>query len=232
MDYHTQPKCYSRFNSLIAVTAVSSNDVWAVGSADTSNRGALIEHWDAQQWSIVPGPPHTPGGSYDLSAVSAVSLSDVWAVGAETNVFTHIEHYTAQCPPSPTPTSRPPHALLSSPIVLPGSTFYPYVHCMACLGIIHGYPSGCETGDPCFRPGNPITRGQLSKIVSNSAGFYDPPSAQLFEDVPQARPSTTTSSAWPRVGISAVTRVEGTANRAVLPVCPTSVRAGLLPGGR
>jgi hypothetical protein len=54
---------------------------------------------------------------------------------------------------------------------------------MACRGIINGYPLGCETGDPCFRPGNPITRGQLSKIVSNSAGFFDPPGAQLFEDV-------------------------------------------------
>ncbi|MEO8285579.1 MAG: S-layer homology domain-containing protein [Chloroflexota bacterium] len=59
-----------------------------------------------------------------------------------------------------------------------GSTFYPYVHCMACMGIINGYP------DNTFRPNNNVTRGQLAKIVSNSAGFNDPPGTQTFEDVP------------------------------------------------
>ncbi len=63
------------------------------------------------------------------------------------------------------------------------STFYTYIRCLACRGIINGYSSGCETGDPCFRPSNNVTRGQIAKIVSNSAGFNDPPSGQLFEDV-------------------------------------------------
>jgi len=45
--------------------------------------------------------------------------------------------------------------------VPPGSTFYPYIHCLACLGIINGYSDGS------FKPNNNITRGQLSKIVSN-----------------------------------------------------------------
>jgi hypothetical protein len=49
---------------------------------------------------------------------------------------------------------------------------------MACRGIISGYADGT------FRPNNDITRGQLSKIVSNSAGFNDDPGPQLFEDVP------------------------------------------------
>jgi hypothetical protein len=61
--------------------------------------------------------------------------------------------------------------------VLPGSTFYPYVHCLACRGIVSGYSDGT------FHPNSPVTRGQLSKIVSNSAGFNDPPGAQLFQDV-------------------------------------------------
>jgi hypothetical protein len=59
-----------------------------------------------------------------------------------------------------------------------GSTFYPYVHTMACRGIISGYPDGT------FRPNNNVTRGQLSKIVANSAGFNDPQPNQMFEDVP------------------------------------------------
>ncbi|MEO8286510.1 MAG: SBBP repeat-containing protein [Chloroflexota bacterium] len=75
-----------------------------------------------------------------------------------------------------------------------GSTFYPYIRCMACRGIINGYPCGgageqCSpTGDPYFRPSNNVTRGQLSKIVSSSAGFSEPIPAgqQSFEDVPPA----------------------------------------------
>ncbi len=64
------------------------------------------------------------------------------------------------------------------------STFYPFIHCLACLGIINGYAEGCETGSPCFKPGNDVTRGQIAKIVSNSAGFNDDPGVQIFEDVP------------------------------------------------
>jgi hypothetical protein len=62
--------------------------------------------------------------------------------------------------------------------VPPTNTFYPYVTCLVFRGIISGY------SDCTFRPNNPVTRGQLSKIVSNSAGFSDPPGAQMFEDVP------------------------------------------------
>jgi photosystem II stability/assembly factor-like uncharacterized protein len=66
--------------------------------------------------------------------------------------------------------------------VAPGSTFYPYVQCLACRGIVSGYEDGT------FRPGNPVTRGQLSKIVSGSAGFSEPPGEQAFEDVPVGHP--------------------------------------------
>ncbi|HET9494711.1 MAG TPA: S-layer homology domain-containing protein, partial [Chloroflexia bacterium] len=61
--------------------------------------------------------------------------------------------------------------------VEPGSTFYPFVRCLACRDMLSGYPDGT------FRPGNPVTRGQLSKIVSNAAGFSEPVSGQTFEDV-------------------------------------------------
>jgi hypothetical protein len=58
-----------------------------------------------------------------------------------------------------------------------GTTFYPYVRCLACSSILGGYADGT------FRPGNNITRGQLSKIVSNAAGFDAQPGAQSFADV-------------------------------------------------
>jgi S-layer homology domain len=76
------------------------------------------------------------------------------------------------------PTSTPTACTLTFTDVPPGSTFYPFIHCLACLSIINGYPTGT------FRPNADVTRGQLSKIVSNSAGFNDSQTAQMFQDVP------------------------------------------------
>jgi hypothetical protein len=57
------------------------------------------------------------------------------------------------------------------------NTFYPYVRCLACKGIVQGYVDGS------FRPNSNVTRGQLAKIVSESARFSEPVSGQRFEDV-------------------------------------------------
>ena len=37
---------------------------------------------------------------------------------------------------------------------------------------------------PYFRPNANATRGQISKIVSNAAGFTEPHTGQTFQDVP------------------------------------------------
>ena len=59
-----------------------------------------------------------------------------------------------------------------------GSAFHPYVMCLACRGIISGYPDGT------YRPNTQVTRGQLSKIVANAAGFVENHTDQTFQDVP------------------------------------------------
>jgi hypothetical protein len=64
--------------------------------------------------------------------------------------------------------------------VPPGSTFYQFIQCIACRGIISGYSDGT------FRPNSEVTRGQLAKIVSNAAGLSEDPGAQVFEDVPSS----------------------------------------------
>ncbi|MDQ5823147.1 MAG: S-layer homology domain-containing protein [Chloroflexota bacterium] len=90
------------------------------------------------------------------------------------------------------PTSTP--TITSTPLVAPSatatacvvnysdvpqsSTFYDFVSCLACRGVLSGYPDGT------FRPGNNVTRAQLAKIVSNAAGFSETPDQQLFQDVP------------------------------------------------
>ena len=69
--------------SLEGVTALSSNDAWAVGfsSQDVDTATTLIMHWDGKQWTTVPSPS-IPNGVNGLSAVTAVSANDAWAVGS------------------------------------------------------------------------------------------------------------------------------------------------------
>jgi hypothetical protein len=85
---------------------------------------------------------------------------------------------TATLTVAPVASSTPTACTVSFTDVPPGSTFYTFIRCLACKGIINGYPDGT------FKPGNNVTRGQLSKIVSNSAGFNDVPTGQQFQDVP------------------------------------------------
>jgi len=57
---------------LLAVSAVSTSDVWAVGA----------EHWDGTAWTLVPSPTITTNNAQDsLTGGVALSSTDVWAVG-------------------------------------------------------------------------------------------------------------------------------------------------------
>jgi glucose/arabinose dehydrogenase len=93
--------------------------------------------------------------------------------------------------PSNTPTPVPTVPANGCPFTdMPeANPFYDYVSCLACGGIVSGYPCGGD-GEPCdsrqdpyFRPNNGVTRGQLSKIVASSMNYSDSPGAQVFEDV-------------------------------------------------
>jgi len=68
-------------NGLNAVSGVSANDSWAVGASQATGGlfQTLTEHWDGNQWSIVPSANNA--GQDVLLGVAAVSSNDVWAVG-------------------------------------------------------------------------------------------------------------------------------------------------------
>jgi hypothetical protein len=71
-------------NFLNGVTAVSANNVWAVGSekaSSTTQVQTLIEHWNGTKWSVVTSP-NVGTGNNNLNGVTTVSAKDVWAVGA------------------------------------------------------------------------------------------------------------------------------------------------------
>jgi hypothetical protein len=76
----------------------------------------------------------------------------------------------------PAPTGTPVCTIRFSDVPS-GSTFYPYVECLACKGILGGYPDGT------FRPNANVTRGQLSKFIANAASFSEAPGTQAFQDV-------------------------------------------------
>ena len=83
-----------------------------------------------------------------------------------------------------------PHTNQTFQDVPVGSTFYIYIERMYSRGYVSGYDCGGPF-EPCigpnnlpyFRPYNPATRGQIAKIVSNGAGYTDPPVGQQYEDV-------------------------------------------------
>src|SRR4051794_32833678 len=87
----------SSYNRLFGMTAISANDVWAVGSYGYGERGAALAiHWDGNKWLQFPSP--SPGNLNNiLIGVGALSSDDVWAVGYQDigipGTFTLIEHW-------------------------------------------------------------------------------------------------------------------------------------------
>lgn len=135
-------------------------------------------------------PTQTLTASPTATAVDTTTPSSTALVPTATATATSISTVTATSTACPIQFTDVPSA----------NTFYPYIRCMACRGIVSGYPCGGtnpQTGEaePCnaqhnpyFRYNNAITRGQISKLVSNAAGFSDNPGPQIFEDVSPASP--------------------------------------------
>ncbi len=71
-------------NTLHDVTALSANDIWAVGeyfAGSPSAAQTLILHWDGSSWTSVVSPNVAGSGNY-LSGVTAIAAADIWAVGS------------------------------------------------------------------------------------------------------------------------------------------------------
>ena len=76
----TSPNATGVTNEVNNVTIISTNDVWAVGVAQSSGVGhALTMHWNGSAWSIVSSP--NVNGDSGLLGVSGAAANDVWAVG-------------------------------------------------------------------------------------------------------------------------------------------------------
>lgn len=73
-------------NQLSGITATSSNNVWAVGSAGGS---PLSIQWDGNAWNVVTTQVGSGLSSERFTAVSATASNDVWAVGQGKGFFTN-----------------------------------------------------------------------------------------------------------------------------------------------
>jgi hypothetical protein len=131
--------------------------------------------------SVTPVPTSTPTSS--PTATSAGTNTPVSTLAAtDTPGTSVVPSHTATAAATSSTTATAVASSTACPLqftdVPSGSTFYTFIRCLACRDIINGYPDGS------FKPNNQVTRGQLSKIVSNSAGLTDPQTDQMFEDVP------------------------------------------------
>lgn len=72
-------------NALQGVAALSPDDAWAVGVANSGlsgQRNTVTEHWDGNRWTVVPSPdPSRAGCVNDELLGVAASRAATWAVG-------------------------------------------------------------------------------------------------------------------------------------------------------
>ena len=78
------PNPDDQVNELRGITALSTNDVWAVGysfgTQAESNIDTLILHWDGVSWKEVASP-NVLGVANELFGITAISSNDIWAGG-------------------------------------------------------------------------------------------------------------------------------------------------------
>lgn len=183
----------------VLVTAWYSAGSWVIDLSGPAGPGELDND------AAIPGQKTTWGQTLGYAIVPG---ADTWATKSpgftsDGRLFMYatdlvrggldvFEYIGALPPPAPTATPATPVATATpgpgaSPTpactitytdVPPGHTFYPFIRCLTCVRIVSGY------GDGTFRPGNNVSRGQLSKMVANAGDYEGDPGEQIYKDVP------------------------------------------------
>ncbi|HKP54345.1 MAG TPA: S-layer homology domain-containing protein [Chloroflexia bacterium] len=190
-------------NSLVAAST-AAGDLWAVGSYGDTSQQTLTERYGTipciTPTAVPTGTATTvPVATSTATSPAATSTSLPTSIATNTAIVT-VAVTTTPVPPTATgtviaatPTGTPNVATSTATSVqatatstacaisfsdVPNDhTFYSFIRCLACRGIISGYSDGT------FRPGNEITRSQIAKMVSNAANINDDPGEQIYEDV-------------------------------------------------
>jgi GH18 family chitinase len=168
------------YSALTAVSAPSFQCSAAEATAtstSTATRTSTPTRTATSTSTSTVAPTQTPGGptatTVPATATSTVAPSQTpggpAATATATAIATQTPGGTGECDVQFTD-------------VGPASPFYTFVRCLACKNILGGYPDGT------FRTNNNVTRGQLSKIIANAAGYTEATSGQMFQDVDAQSP--------------------------------------------
>ncbi len=163
-------------------TSTLTSTATATATAIPSNTPTRTNTPTATSTAVPPSPTNT-----------SVALSPTRTAVPPSPTNTAVPPAATNTPSAPSPTPTELVCEMNFSDVPPNYVFYPFIRCLYCRGIIGGYndPVNCAgVGTPCFRPENPTTRGQMSKIVANAAGILDPipPGTQTYTDVPPSHP--------------------------------------------
>lgn len=74
------PNTQEGINNLVAIAAISANNIWAVGDGETPGYITLVEHWDGSKWSIIKSP-NVPHGNNELQGLAVIAPNNIWAAG-------------------------------------------------------------------------------------------------------------------------------------------------------
>ncbi|HEX8598193.1 MAG TPA: S-layer homology domain-containing protein, partial [Chloroflexia bacterium] len=140
---------------------LSNND--NLGTIDSLSGGAYTGNWVIRATGTGGS---CPTGTATTTGTSVPATNTSTAVASSTVVGA-----------TSTPMATATVCTVNFPDNQPGDTFYEYIQCLACRGIVTGYPDGM------FHAERNITRGQISKMVSNAAGFNEDPGPQIYQDV-------------------------------------------------
>jgi hypothetical protein len=174
-------------HSLVSyVTGGGGGDLEPMGALGCSPENAYGIGWsDSAAQGSACGSAPVPASITQVYHFLLVRISDLRVTVTPTDELGRtfdVRSYNFDPPPTATPCP------IQFTDVPPANPFYSYVRCLACRGIVSGYPCG-GPGEPCpgtyYRPNNNVTRGQTAKIVAEAAGFADPVPAtrQTFEDI-------------------------------------------------
>jgi aldose sugar dehydrogenase len=178
-------------NYFFGVTAAGPNEIWSAGFyEDGSTMHTLTARFTPTEFSDVP-----PGSTFYPQIMCLVCRGIVsgYADGTFRPNADVTRGQLSKIVAASAGFSEPPGEQLFEDVP-PGSTFYDWINRLARRGHIGGYPCG-GAGEPCgpdnlpyFRPNANATRGQISKIVSNAAGFSEGVSGQTYHDVSPDNP--------------------------------------------
>lgn len=97
-DVVSSPDASSVGDELYSVSAVATNDIWAVGdmlpSASSTTPGPLVEHWDGSRWSVVQVPTTLHAKSF--TQIATASANDIWVVSQPQTGRNTLVHWDGQ----------------------------------------------------------------------------------------------------------------------------------------